>query len=111
MDLSEFQRKAMRTANMALTDNEQITNAVMGLSGEAGELSNKIKKFLFQGHDFDKPSVVEEIGDCLWYVALACESMGVNLEDVAQNNIEKLMARYPDKFEATLSVNRKDNLA
>jgi NTP pyrophosphatase (non-canonical NTP hydrolase) len=108
MDLYEYQKKAMRTANMALTDNEQLTNAVIGLSGEAGELGNKVKKFLFQGHDFDKPAVFEEIGDCLWYIALACEAIGVNLEDVAQYNIDKLMQRYPGKFEPLASIHRVD---
>jgi NTP pyrophosphatase (non-canonical NTP hydrolase) len=108
MDLREYQKKAMRTANMSLTDNEQMTNAVMGLCGEAGELGNKVKQFLFQGHDFDKPAVFEEIGDCLWYIALACEAMSVNIDDVAQYNIDKLLIRYPEKFDSAASVNRVD---
>ncbi len=109
MNINDYQRKAMRTANYALTDNSQITNAAMGLCGEAGELANEVKKFLFQNHDFNKATIIEELGDCLWYIALGCESIGISMEDIAQSNIDKLFIRYPEKFTTEHSVSRVDH--
>lgn len=108
MNFYEYQKKAMRTANYDLSDNDQLVNAVMGLTGEAGELANEVKKFMFQGHDFDKQKLIAELGDVIWYAALACESMSIDLEDVAAYNIEKLEKRYPEKFAPNHSIERVD---
>ncbi len=108
MNFYEYQKSSMRTANMGLSDNDQLLNAALGVSGEAGELSGYVKKFFFQGHDFPKEKLILEMGDVLWYMALMCECMGIDLEDVAAANIEKLKGRYPEKFSPNLSINRTD---
>jgi NTP pyrophosphatase (non-canonical NTP hydrolase) len=108
MELNEFQRKSARTLNYALSDNDQLLNCAIGVSGEAGEMLEIMKKYFFQGHDFDKAKVMEELGDVFFYIAGMCTAMGVSLDDVARNNIEKLLVRYPDKFSSNDSVKRVD---
>jgi NTP pyrophosphatase (non-canonical NTP hydrolase) len=106
MNFFEYQKKAMRTANMGLSDNDQLLNAALGVSGEAGEFSGYVKKFFYQGEDLPKEQLISELGDVMWYIALACEAMGVDLEDVATYNLEKLEIRYPDAFSPHHSINR-----
>jgi NTP pyrophosphatase (non-canonical NTP hydrolase) len=108
MNFYEYQKKAMRTANFALSDNDQLLNAALGISGESGEFAGMVKKFMFQGHDFDKQKLIAELGDVIWYAALACESMSIDLEDIVAYNIEKLEKRYPEKFAPNHSIERVD---
>lgn len=108
MNFYEYQKKAMRTANMGLSDNEQLVNAALGLAGEAGELANEVKKWMYQGHDFDKAKIINEGGDLAWYLALLCQSMGVDMEDMVQYNLDKLMKRYPEAFSPNHSIERVD---
>jgi NTP pyrophosphatase (non-canonical NTP hydrolase) len=107
MELNEYQKLAMRTANPECID---LSNAALGLCGEAGEFADCTKKHLHQGHALDRAKLVREAGDVLWYVALACEALGVTMEDVAQQNVEKLRLRYEAGFSHAASVGRKDAL-
>ncbi len=108
MNFYEYQKKAMRTAKMDLSDNEQLVNAALGVSGEAGEFAGEVKKWMYQGHDFEKTKLISEIGDVIWYCALACLAMGIDLEDVAQFNLDKLAIRYPEAFSPNNSIERVD---
>lgn len=103
MKINEYQKLAMRTANQKC---RSLANAGLGLGGESGEVQDIIKKHLFQGHELNKDKLVEELGDVCWYVALASELVGVDLETVMQGNIDKLKARYPEGFSEEQSVNR-----
>jgi NTP pyrophosphatase (non-canonical NTP hydrolase) len=74
--------------------------AALALAGEAGEFANMVKKNWRHWGEVDQgvtnraaKAMVEELGDCLWYIVLAAERLGVTLEDVAQRNIDKLVAR------------------
>jgi NTP pyrophosphatase (non-canonical NTP hydrolase) len=107
MTLDEYQKLAMRTANPACID---LSNAALGLCGEAGEFADCVKKHLHQGHPLDREKLVRELGDCAWYLALACEVLGVTMQDVAEVNVAKLAARYKDGFSHAASVGRKDAL-
>lgn len=102
-----YQKKCLRTANRRLTSKQQLMNGLMGLNGEAGEAIDILKKHFFQGHDLDKEHVAKELGDVAWYLAISAYALGYKLEDVLQMNIDKLKARYPDKFDSKLSINRK----
>ena len=62
----------------------------MGISGEAGEVTDYIKKLLFHGHILDKNKMKEELGDVLWYIATIGTTVGLSLEDIAESNILKL---------------------
>jgi len=105
MNFNEYQELAMRTANK-LTTQELILNGVMGLCGEAGECIDIVKKHTFQGHELDKQKILEEMSDCLWYLATLAQGLEASLEDIAIRNIEKLKKRYPDGFSVDKSVNR-----
>ena len=103
----EYQEKALRTANK-LTRSELILNGVMGLNGEAGECIDIVKKHLFQGHGLDERKLKDELSDVLWYVAITCEGLGITMDEVMQYNVEKLLRRYPNGFEAEKSINREE---
>lgn len=106
MNFTDYQTAALRTASPDSLTSPQasLTMAALGLCGEGGEFAELAKKHLFHGHPLDKEKAAKEIGDILWYVAFACEALGVNMDEVAERNIAKLKARYPEKFETTLSL-------
>lgn len=106
MLINEYQDRSTRTLNRALSDDEQLLNHVIGLVGEAGEVLDLLKKYRFQGHDLNKKKMIEELGDVFYYLAGIATSLNVDLERVAQNNIDKLLKRYPDGFNPEYSRNR-----
>lgn len=105
MDFNEYQALALRTAGFTEED-KLLLNGVMGLCGEAGECIDVVKKHLFQGHELDKDKLIDEAGDCLWYLAAVASGLGIGLGEIASHNVEKLRKRYPDGFDTTRSVNR-----
>lgn len=109
MNISEFQTKSTRTLNRGLSDNEQLLNQVIGLVGESGEVLDLLKKYRYQGHDLDKKKLKEELGDVFYYLAGIATAVGLDLGDIAQGNIDKLLKRYPDGFDPQYSVNRDHN--
>lgn len=107
MKINEYQKAAMRTASTT-NSKDLILNGSLGLCGESGEVADVVKKHLFQGHELNRDKIIKELGDVCWYIAITAEGLGVDLETVMQINIEKLMKRYPEGFEANKSINRKD---
>ncbi|RME54047.1 nucleotide pyrophosphohydrolase, partial [Candidatus Woesearchaeota archaeon] len=105
MDMAEYQRLAWRTVPQ-LSSDDLRTMALFGLTGEVGELVEKVKKQRFHGHVVTTAQLAEELGDILWYVAAATTALGLNLEIVAQANIAKLRQRYPEQFDDELSRER-----
>lgn len=95
MDFQEYQKKAISTALPSIEKN--IYYYSLGLSGEAGEVCNKIKKILRDRDGVVPPEVCEdlsaELGDVMWYVAGMCSVLGLSLEDVCSKNIDKLFSR------------------
>lgn len=106
LDFDKYQADAVRSANQQLAFQDMLASAALGLSGETGEVADHIKKWISQGHELDTLFVVRELGDILWYVARMSGLLGVPLSDVAQQNVEKLLARYPDGFDAQRSIVR-----
>jgi NTP pyrophosphatase (non-canonical NTP hydrolase) len=78
----------------------------MGLAGEAGEVVDVLKKHLHHNHPLDVAKVTKELGDVLWYCAALASALEVDLGAVAQANIDKLRARYPDGFDPARSQQR-----
>ena len=106
MDFNTYQTEAAKTVSENGFD---LRNAALGLCGEAGEFADLVKKFTYQGHDFDKEHLKRELGDIMWYMALAATIIGCDLEDVAETNIAKLRTRYPKgRFESQNSKVRKE---
>lgn len=108
MTLNDYQRLAMATLNPALNKKDVLLNGVMGLCGEAGEAINIVKKHLAQGHALDREALIKELGDVAWYLAETAYALDVPLEEVCQQNIDKLRARYPEGFSAEKSINRQE---
>jgi NTP pyrophosphatase (non-canonical NTP hydrolase) len=90
MQLNEYQERASDTA--VYPRHEFPVYPALGLAGEAGECSEKVKKALRDGH-FDVDAMKRELGDVLWYVAMFARDCGFTLEEVAQANVAKLADR------------------
>lgn len=104
----EYSRAALRTAKEQ-TPEERMAEAVLGIAGEAGEIADYYKKHKFQGHELDTAALIGEIGDVLWYLNLLASAIDTPLGHVAQENIAKLKARYPEGFSNEKSINRAEN--
>lgn len=86
----------------------KLLEGTMGLVGEAGEIDEIMKKALFQGHQLDREHIALELGDTAWYLALAADAIGYDLETILKKNLEKIKERYPDGFEYIKSINRRE---
>jgi len=102
MDLNEYQ--ILTQATLLEKNGPSLLNAGLGLSGESGEVADLIKKHLFHNKWVTKEELLLEIGDVLYYVALAASSLNTTLADVAEMNIRKLWKRYPEKAQAYLDT-------
>lgn len=99
----DLQKIADRFQNIGTV---RLIHAMIGLATEAGEIQDMMKKHLFYGREIDKVNLVEELGDIMWYVGLACSELGVTLDEVMTKNNEKLSARYGDVFTEESALNR-----
>lgn len=106
MELKQYQEKSKRTLNGKLTNKEQISNMLLGIQGETGEIADIFKKHFYQGHDIDFKHLQEEIGDTMFYITNLCNVLGFDLETVIEKNYEKLLTRYPNGFDKNKSINR-----
>lgn len=89
------------------TEDQKLCLGALGLTGEAGEVADIVKKHLFQGHAIDQAKLLDEMGDVLWYYMLILQAVGFTIEEAMQANVEKLKRRYPNGFEAERSINRR----
>ena len=84
----------------------------IGLSSETGELNEIIKKCIFQGKPMDDETIFHckrELGDIIWYWISTCRSLGLDPNEVIEENVKKLESRYPDgDFDVHYSENRQD---
>lgn len=110
MNIDNYQKLAART-RVTRGYTEDLTHSSMGVVGEFGELINKIKKLVYHKHENIVPEIIEELGDCLWYIADIATTLGADLSLVTEQNIEKLCRRYPDGFSVEASINRDDGPA
>ena len=92
---------------------ERLLTSAVGMSAEAGEFTEIVKKMVFQGkpwNEANKEHLIIELGDVMWYVAQACIALQVYFEDVIKGNVKKLEKRYPGgSFEVIMSENRAEN--
>jgi len=94
-DLDMYQKVALTTA---IYPREQaIIYPTLGLTGEAGEVANKVKKIIRDGSNSKDEKLVSEIkseiGDCLWYIAVLANDFDIKLSDIASTNLIKLENR------------------
>lgn len=91
-----------------MTNPGELLNGALGLTGEAGEVADMVKKYFFHGHELDEDDLIKELGDVCWYLALICTAIGISLEEVMCANIGKLKKRYPEGFSESASINRTE---
>ena len=106
--LENYQEFVESTKAGNLSFKEQMMLAGLGLTGEAGEVADLIKKKFFHKHEIDRNEFVKEIGDVLWYLAFLANSMGIELDECIDVNINKLNERYPNGFSSEASIARVD---
>jgi len=96
MNFQEYQAQARETALYPQVG-QNLLYPTLGLAGEAGEFANKVKKIqrdvAGEMSEEIRQSLVEELGDVLWYVSQLSSEIGATLEQVAERNIEKLASR------------------
>ena len=94
-------------ANIALL----ITGAI-GIASEGGEFAEIVKKCIFQGKPLDADTqfhIKRELGDIMWYWTNSCRALGLDPNEVIEENVKKLESRYPDgEFDVHYSENRQD---
>ncbi len=95
MTLDEYQTQALSTNINHGT--HIFYDRMFGLVGEAGEMADKVKKWIrddqAEWDKLDKPAMMSELGDVLWYLATLAETLGYSFEEVAKYNLNKLADR------------------
>ncbi len=95
MDLAEYQRRSRRTAEYPRE--AWLAYPALGLSGEAGEVAEHAKKTIRDDGGEVSPerraAMAKELGDVLWYVAQLASELGLDLDEIAQTNLDKLLSR------------------
>lgn len=109
---SDFAQLLSRMTELETTssaDVPRLLTAALGLSAEAGEFTEVVKKIVLQGKPYTLDNVFHmkrELGDLFWYIAQACMALDTTFEEILEMNYEKLSARYP---EGTFDVFRSEN--
>lgn len=106
--MSKFIEDSLRTESSEfnmLVDNdaniykrERLVHAAMGMQTETAEFTDALKKSLFYGKPLDVTNLKEELGDLLWYVAIAMDELDTDFDAEMDRVINKLKVRYPEKF-------------
>ncbi|PJE50489.1 MAG: hypothetical protein COV29_03720 [Candidatus Yanofskybacteria bacterium CG10_big_fil_rev_8_21_14_0_10_36_16] len=96
MDFNEYQKNTNKTAIYPAKGNNFVY-PTLGLTGEAGEVAEKIKKIYRDSNGKITPKhrkeLSKELGDVLWYISQLATELNLKLEDIAKGNIKKLMSR------------------
>lgn len=96
MTFEEYQKESRKTA-VYPNAGKNFIYPTLGLSGESGEVAEKIKKVLRDKggiiDDATRQEIAKELGDVLWYVAQIGSELGLSLENIASENIKKLFSR------------------
>lgn len=106
LKMNEYQALAQVTAGAGGDGEKRLMVAALGLTGEAGEFADQVKKKVAHGHTISLEEMADELGDVLWYIAEAASSLGLTLDDIAAGNVVKLAIRYPEGFSQERSINR-----
>jgi len=71
---------------------------LLGLAGETSEVHELLKHHFVKENELDLTALKKELGDIMWYIAELCDAYGFTMQDVADQNLSKLAARYGEKF-------------
>ena len=111
MQANTYQEEMKKFVSAKTVSPEQsdLIHSALGVTAEAGEFSDLIRKAIFYDRPLDKDHAVKELGDVCWYIALACNTLGVSFEEIMETNINKLNARYSSgSFTAEEANNKKE---
>ena len=104
---NQLQSLEQQGVNMAL-----LLTGSIGIASEGGEFSEIVKKCIFQGKPLDADTqfhIKRELGDIMWYWINSCRALGLDPNDVIEENVNKLKSRYPGgEFDVHYSDNRKE---
>lgn len=111
-----YREEVMRTAAVSLeTGSEESKYSLggMGLSGEAGEVTDLLKKYVHHNDKenpkpLNKEKLIEELGDVRWYIEYIALAAGFTIEDIEKANVAKLRKRYPNGFNSEDAIKRVD---
>lgn len=90
MTFKQYQDLARVTA--IYPKEQMIVYPALGLAGEAGEVAEKVKKWIRDGK-LDREAIEKELGDVLWYIAAIAGDLDLDMDHVAEMNIQKLADR------------------
>lgn len=85
------------TTDIYPNDGFNVGYKTLGLTGESGEVADKVKK-IYRDKDghftiTDETEIAKELGDCLWYISRIAQAIGFNLSEIAKLNVDKLTKR------------------
>jgi len=101
------------TSKLDVQDNmnlPRVMTSAIGMLAESGEFTEVLKKMIFQGKPLtnaERFHMKRELGDILWYWIQGCIALGYTPDEVMDENIKKLEARYPNGFEVARSEKRE----
>ncbi len=95
MDINEYQKWSDRTA--IYPKEEELSYIALGLAGEGGEVANLVKKIIRDDGkvltEDKKDKLIDELGDCFWYLARFAQMLDVPMSEILQRNHDKLESR------------------
>ena len=103
MTIKEYQRKAMRTATPKCYN---TANAALGLTGEAGEVADEVKKCMYQGHPWQPSKIIEELGDVLFAAVRVASTLDKDPEQALHSACEKFIKRFTAMEQSILASGR-----
>ena len=111
-DIAELMRRLTELEVENDCDVPRLLTAALGISAEAGEFTEIVKKIVLQGKPYNEENVFHlkrELGDICWYLAQAFMALDTDFNEILEMNVEKLSARYPEgTFDVYQSENRKE---
>ena len=110
-DVAQLLRRISELETVGDADVPHLLTAALGLTAEAGEFTEIVKKIILQGKPYNEDNVFHmkrELGDICWYIAQACMALDTTFDEIIEMNVDKLKARYPGgEFNVHKSENRK----
>ena len=85
-----------------------LWHAATGISGEAGEFLDCVKKHVVYSQPLNRENAIEELGDLEFYMEQARQQLGVSREEVLAASVAKLEKRYPISYTDQAAKDRKD---
>jgi len=102
-----YQEQALKTAKR-VDFTYDLNHAALGIGSEAGEFLSSVKAHLIYGKPLDRENLKEELGDLMWFINLACDTLNLTWEEIQAHNIDKLKKRYPEKYSDEAALARFD---